>query len=337
VQIMKTRRLGRSGPNVSALGLGAMGMSDFYGPADENESMATIRAALDTGITLIDTGDFYGMGHNEMLIARALDGVPRGKYLLSVKFGAQRAPNGEFLGYDASPNAVKTALAYSLRRLRTDYIDVYRPSRLDPRVPIEDTVGAIADMVKAGYVRYVGLSEVGEETIRRAHAVHPVSDLQIEYSLMTRGVETAILPTLRALGIGLTAYGVLSRGLIGSPNAARAAEGGNYRAHLPRFQGENLRRNLALVGALEAIAREKGVTVAQLAAAWVLSRGDDVVPLAGARKRTQLADFVAASELALSAEDLARIEAAVPAAAVVGERYPAVQMGALDSERRMVS
>jgi aryl-alcohol dehydrogenase-like predicted oxidoreductase len=331
---MKLRRLGKSGPQVSALGLGCMGMSDFYGPADETESEATVHAALDAGITLLDTGDFYGMGHNEMLLGRALRGVARDKYLLSVKFGAQRSPDGQFIGYDASPKALKTALSYSLKRLNTDYIDIYRPARVDPDVPIEETVGAIADMVKAGFVRYVGLSEVGVDTIRRAHAVHPIADLQIEYSLMSRGAEAEIIPALRELGIGLTAYGILSRGLIGS---AAAAKGGGFRSHLPRFQGENLRNNLALVSALEAVAKDKGVNVAQLAAAWVLSRGDDVVPLAGARKRTQLADFVAAAALDLSGADIARIEAAIPASAVLGDRYPANQMGALDSERQRAS
>jgi aryl-alcohol dehydrogenase-like predicted oxidoreductase len=333
--LMKTRRLGKSGPQTAAFGLGCMGMSDVYGPADETESVATIRAALDAGITLLDTGDFYAMGHNEMLLGRALRGVPRDRYLLSVKFGAQRAPDGQFIGFDTSPNALKTALSYSLKRLNTDYIDIYRPARLDPKVPIEETIGAIAEMVKAGYVRYVGLSEVGVKTIRRAQATHPICDLQIEYSLMTRGVEGEILPVLRELGIAVTAYGVLSRGLIGSAGVRNGS--GDYRPHLPRFQGEALKTNLALVAALEAVAKDKGVNVAQLAAAWVQSRGDDIVPLAGARKRTQLADFIAASELVLSPADLARIEAAVPAGAVVGDRYPASQMGMLDSERRIAS
>jgi aryl-alcohol dehydrogenase-like predicted oxidoreductase len=329
---MKTRRLGQSGPQTAAFGLGCMAMSNVYGPADETESVATIHAALDAGITLLDTGDFYGMGHNEMLLARALQGVPRDRYLLSVKFGAQLNPDSQFIGFDTSPNAVKTALTYSLKRLKVDYIDIYRPARLDPKVPIEDTIDAIADMVKAGYVRHIGLSEVGVDTIRRAHAVHPICDLQIEYGLMTRGVEHEILPVLRELSIGVTAYGVLSRGLIGS-----SRQGTGYRPHIPRFQGENLQKNLALVSALEAVAREKGVNVVQLAAAWVLSRGDDIVPLAGARKHSQLADFIAAADLVLSDIDLARIEAAMPASAVAGDRYPAAQMVMLDSERRVVS
>ncbi|CAN5265481.1 aldo/keto reductase [soil metagenome] len=331
---MKMRQLGKSGPRVSAVGLGCMAMSDAYGPAIETESVATIHAALDAGITLLDTGDFYGMGHNEMLLGRALRGVPREKYLLSVKFGGQVAPDRRFIGFDASPNALKAALGYSLKRLNTDHIDIYRPARLDPKVPVEETVGAIGEMVKAGYVRYVGLSEVGAETIRRANATHPICDLQIEYSLMTRGMESEILPVLRELGIAVTAYGVLSRGLIGS---AMAAKGGGTRAHLPRFQGENLQKNLALVAALEAVAADRGVNAVQLAATWVLSRGDDIVPLAGARKSSQLADFIAAAELVLSPAEIGRIEAAMPAGAVVGDRYPASQMGMLDSERRMAS
>jgi aryl-alcohol dehydrogenase-like predicted oxidoreductase len=330
---MKQIRLGKTGPAVSAVGLGCMGMSDLYGPADADESAATIRAALDAGVTLFDTGDFYGMGHNEMLIASTLRDVPRDRYLLSVKFGALRSPDGQFLGFDLRPNAIKSALAYSLKRLGTDYIDIYRPSRLDPAVPIEDAIGALAELVKAGYVRHIGLSEVGVETIRRAYATHPICDLQIEYSLMSRSVEAEILPTLRELGIGLTAYGVLSRGLIGGSGKAT----GGFRSHLPRFQGENLKHNLALVAALEAVARDKGTTVAQLATAWVMSRGSDIVPLVGARRRTQLADSLAALALTLSEADLARIEAAIPASQVAGERYPAQFMTTLDSERRMAS
>jgi aryl-alcohol dehydrogenase-like predicted oxidoreductase len=326
---MQTRSLGRTGPAVSALGLGCMGMSDFYGPADEAESIATIHAALDRGTTLLDTGDFYGMGHNELLLREALRGVPRERYQLSVKFGAQRAPDGAWLGYDARPAAVKTALAYSLRRLGTDHIDVYRPARLDPNVPIEETVGAIADMVRAGYVRHIGLSEVGADTIRRAHAVHPIVDLQIEYSLVSRSVERAILPVLRELGIGVTAYGVLSRGLL----SERAADAAQTRGRFPRFQGDNLRHNLSLVEALREVASEKGLTVPQLAIAWVLSRGEDIVPLVGARRRERLTEALGALEVRLTREDLARLERVLPSDAIRGDRYDAHAMGSLDSER----
>jgi pyridoxine 4-dehydrogenase len=284
------RKLGNTGPEVSAIGLGCMGMSDLYGPADRGESIATIHAALDAGITLLDTGDFYGMGHNEMLINEALKGRDRSSVVISVKFGALRDPAGNWIGYDARPAAVKTFLAYSLRRLGTDYIDIYRPSRLDPAVPIEDTVGAIAEMVKAGYVRYVGLSEVGAATIRRAAAVHPISDLQIEYSLISRGIDDEILPACRELGIGITAYGVLSRGLIsGHWSKAREGERG-FRAQAPRFQGANLEANLALVEKLRGIAEMIGASVAQVAIAWVAARGDDIVPLVGARRRDRLAE-----------------------------------------------
>jgi aryl-alcohol dehydrogenase-like predicted oxidoreductase len=328
---MRTRRLGTTGPEVSALGLGCMGMSDFYGPSNDAESVATIHAALDAGVTLLDTGDFYGMGANELLVRDALRGVPRDRVVLSVKFGAMRDPSGAFLGYDARPAAVKTALAYSLRRLGTDYVDVYRPSRVDPAVPIEETVGAVAELVQAGYVRHLGLSEASAETVRRAHAVHPVADLQIEYSIITRTLERDILPTLRELGIGVTAYGVLSRGLL-SESAGSAAEAG-FRSRLPRFQGENLRHNLTLVDALREVAADKGITVAQLAIAWAFGRGDDVVPLIGARRRERLAEALGALEVALTPADLARIERAVPPGAAAGDRYAAAEMRMLDSER----
>ncbi|MDP3738095.1 MAG: aldo/keto reductase [Hyphomonadaceae bacterium] len=328
---MLTRRLGAAGPAVSAIGLGAMGMSDFYGPADEAESVATIHAALDAGVTLIDTGDFYGMGHNELLIRDALKGRRRENAILSVKYGAQRDPAGNWLGFASDPAATKTALAYTLKRLGTDYVDIYRPARVSA-APIEETVGAIADLVKAGYVRHIGLSEAGAANIRRAHAVHPIVDLQIEYSIMSRGVEREILPTLRELGIGMTAYGVLSRGLI-SDSALAGGSMGGFRSHSPRFQGENLDRNLGLVRALKAVADEKGATVAQLAIAWVASRGDDIVPLVGARKRERLAEALQAVQVVLSAEDIARIEAAAAPEAVAGGRYPEAQMAMLDSER----
>ncbi len=329
---MLSRRLGRTGPWVSAIGLGAMGMSDFYGASDEGESTATIDAALDAGVTLIDTGDFYGMGHNEMLIGDALKGSKRERALLSVKYGAQRGADGSFLGVATDPASTKTALAYTLKRLRVDYIDIYRPARVSPIVPIEDTVGAIADLVKAGYVRHIGLSEAGAETIRRAHKVHPIIDLQIEYSILTRGVEDRILPVLRELGIGMTAYGVLSRGLI-SESALGGGSVSGFRSHTPRFQGENLNRNLVLVQALKAIADEKGCTVAQLAIAWVAQRGGDIVPLVGARRRERLSEALGALDIALSAEDLTRIDAAVPVGAVAGTRYAPEQMAMLDSER----
>jgi aryl-alcohol dehydrogenase-like predicted oxidoreductase len=330
---MKTRPLGKTGPQVSALGLGCMGMSDMYGPTDRAESIATIHAAIDAGVTLLDTGDFYGMGHNEMLIGEALSGTVRDKVQLSVKFGAQRGPDGSWIGYDARPSAVKTALAYTLKRLGVDHIDVYRPARLDPNVPIEDTIGAIGEMVTAGYVRHIGLSEVGADTIRRAAATHPISDLQIEYSLISRGLEDKILPVTRELGIGITAYGVLSRGLIsGHWQKTQDAQGRDFRAMSPRFQEGNLEQNLALVEALRAIADARGVSVAQIAIAWVAQQGDDIVPLVGARRRDRLTESLGALDLVLTGEDLAAIERAVPKDAAAGSRYAEAQMAHLDSE-----
>jgi aryl-alcohol dehydrogenase-like predicted oxidoreductase len=311
-----------------------MGMSDLYGPADEAESRATIRAALDAGVTLLDTGDFYGMGHNELLLREALRGHAREQVVLSVKFGVLRDPAGTSLGIDERPAAVKTFLAYTLRRLGTEYIDVYRPARVDPAVPIEDTIGAIADMVTAGYVRHIGLSEVGADTLRRAHAVHPIADLQIEYSLFSRGIEAEILPACRELGVGVTAYGVLSRGLLsGHWSRERAGAAPDFRSGSPRFQGANLDRNLALVEALRAVAAARGVTVAQTAIAWVVSRGEDIVPLVGARRRDRLVEALGALDLTLTPDDLAAIERAVPPGAVAGDRYNARGMAGLDSER----
>jgi aryl-alcohol dehydrogenase-like predicted oxidoreductase len=324
--------LGRGGPRVSRVGLGLMGMSGVYGPADDAESIAAIRAALDAGITLLDTGDFYGMGHNELLLRDALRGVDRSSVFIQVKFGGQRDPAGAFIGHDASPAAVKNSLAYTLTRVGTDYVDLYQPARLDHHVPIEETVGAIAEMIQAGYVRYLGLSEMGAKTIRRAAAVHPVAGLQIEYSLMSRGIEAEILPTVRELGIGVTAYGIMSRGLL-SADSARAIGPRDPRARFPRFQGDNLRRNLDLLGALELIAADRGVSTAQLAIAWVLSRGRDIIPLIGTKRRDRLAEALGALDLTLSADELAAIEAAVPTSAVAGDRYDPGGMASLDSEK----
>jgi len=330
-----TRTLGSTGPSTAAIGLGLMGMSDLYGPADDAESVATIQAALDAGVTLLDTGDFYGMGHNEMLLCDAIRGRRRESAQISVKFGVLRDARGGWNGVDTRPVAIKNFLAYTLRRLGTDYVDIYRPARLDPSVPVEETVGALAELVQQGLIRHIGLSEVGADTLRRANAVHPVSDLQIEYSLLSRGIEQDILPVARELGIGITAYGVLSRGLVsGHWPAAGTGNRRDFRAHLPRFSGENLQRNLELVERLREIADRKGATVAQLAIAWVLSRGEDIVPLVGARRRERLSESLGAVDLLLSAEDLAAIEAAVPADSAAGTRYDAGQMAMLDSERR---
>ncbi|MCA6091543.1 aldo/keto reductase [Streptomyces sp. SCA3-4] len=333
---MLHRPLGTTGPQVSALGLGCMGMSALYGDADRTESIATIHAALDAGVTLLDTGDFYAMGHNEMLLGEALRSAPAGareRALTSVKFGALRDPDGGWSGYDGRPAAVKNFAAYSLQRLGVDHIDVYRIARVDPDVPIEETVGAIAELVEAGHVRHIGLSEAGAETIRRAAAVAPIADLQIEYSLISRGIEKRILPTCRELGIGITAYGVLSRGLIsGHFSRDRQLAANDFRGMSPRFQGENLQRNLDLVDALRKVAEERGATVAQTAIAWVLSRGEDIVPLVGARRRDRLTEALGALNVRLGANDLAAIEDAVPAGAAAGDRYPADQMAHLDSE-----
>jgi aryl-alcohol dehydrogenase-like predicted oxidoreductase len=329
---MQTTTLGRGGPAVSRAGLGLMGMSGIYGEADDQESLATIQAAADAGITLLDTGDFYGMGHNELLLRDALRrGIPRESVFIQVKFGGQRDPGGAFIGHDTSPAAVKNSLAYTLTRLGTDYIDLYQPARLDPKVPIEETVGAIAAMVKAGYVRYIGLSEMGADTIRRAHAVHPIAALQIEYSLMSRGIEAQILPAVRELGIAVTAYGILSRGLLSSGTARLSA--GDPRRRFPRFQDQNHARNLELLAALEAIAEAHEATAAQLAIAWVASRGEDIIPLIGTKRRDRLAEALQALDLTLSDDDLAAIEAAVPPEATAGDRYEAAQMAGLDSER----
>ena len=320
------RRLGNNGPRVFPLALGCMGMSGMYGAADETESIATIHAAMERGVTLLDTGDFYGAGHNELLIGRALRAVPgsRDRILLSVKFGALRAPDGGWGGVDNRPAALRNFLTYTLTRLGVDHIDIYRPSRFDPTVPIEETAGAIADLIKAGYVRYLGLSEVGPDTIRRAHAVHPVVDLQIEYALISRAPERKIFPVLRELGIGVTAYGVLSRGLLAG---SRPTGSKDFRTHLPRFTGDNLASNQKIIDTLSALAAARGVTPSQLAIAWVMAQGDDIVPVIGARTRKQLDESLGA----LGVSDLAGIAEAMPE--VAGTRYDERQMRMLDSER----
>jgi len=334
---MDYQQLGSHGPQVSAIGLGTMGMSDMYGPADRAESIATIHAALDAGVTLLDTGDFYGMGHNEMLLGEALKGRNRQQVQISVKFGALRGPaRGEFNGYDSRPAAVRNFIGYSLQRLGVEYIDIYRPARLDPGVPIEETIGAIANLIKQGHVRYIGLSEVGAQTIRRAQAVHPIADLQIEYSLISRGIEREIIPTCRELGVGITAYGVLSRGLI-SGHWQKDSDKGDFRSRAPRFQGANLETNLALVERLRAVASAIGASVAQVAIAWVIARAAtqqaSIVPLIGARRRDRLAESLGALDIRLSPDQIQEIERAVPAEAAAGERYPQAQLAHMDSER----
>ncbi len=327
------RQLGRSGPTVFPIALGCMGMSGMYGSTDDAESIRAIHAAIDGGITLIDTGDFYGMGHNEMLISRALAELPpstREKVLLSVKFGAQRTPSGAWSQFEGRPAAVKNFLAYSLKRLGVDQIAIYRPARLGDGVPIEDTIGAVADMIKQGFVRFAALSEVGVETSRRAQAVTPIVDVQLEYGITTRGMEAKVLPGLRELGIGVTAYGVLSRGLI---SGARPSEKTDFRRFLPRFTGAAGEANRQLVAALDVLAAQHGVTVPQLAIAWALHRGDDIIPLLGSRTVAQVQSSLQALDLRLSSEDLVGLEQTLPHEQIQGTRYDKVAMTHLDSER----
>jgi aryl-alcohol dehydrogenase-like predicted oxidoreductase len=329
-QKIAPRELGRGGPRVFPLALGCMGMSGMYGPSDEAESVATIQAAIDAGVTLIDTGDFYGMGHNERLLRRALEGGRRDKVQISVKFGALRGPDGAWIGLDTRPVAVKNFVAYSLDRLGVQVIDIYRPGRLDPAVPIEETVGAIAELIKQGYVRHVGLSEVGADTVRRAHAVHPVADLQIEYSLISRGPEDTIFPALNALGVGATLYGVLSRGLLGGSKPTGPQD---FRSWLPRFAQENRAQNDAAVERLRAFAHGRGQSAAQLAVAWALAKQPHFVPLVGARTRAQLTDLLGALDRPLTPSEVAELEAQVAPSLIAGTRYAAAQMAHLDSER----
>jgi aryl-alcohol dehydrogenase-like predicted oxidoreductase len=329
---MEQRHLGKTGPLVSAIGLGCMGMSGMYGPADRAESIATIHAALDAGVTLLDTGDFYGMGHNEMLLSKVLK-ERRSEAFVCVKFGALRTPDRTFIGLDLRPAAVKNFLAYSLKRLGTDYVDLYQPCRVDPAIPVEETVGAMAELKERGYIRYLGLSEAGPETIRRAHATHPIAALQIEYGVITRFIEEVILPVTRELGIGITAYGVFSRGLLGATQKEPDPAKGDFRGHFPRFQPENMDRNRALLDALRAFAARKNCTLAQLALAWVLAQGSDIIPLVGARTRERLTESLGGFSVTLSAADLVEIDRIAPRGAIAGDRYPVEQMAWLDSER----
>lgn len=327
------RQLGRSGPEVFPIALGCMGMSGMYGATDDAESIRAIHAAIAGGVTLIDTGDFYGMGHNELLLARALSELPastRERVLLSVKFGAQRTPSGAWSGFEGRPAAVKNFLAYSLTRLGVASIAIYRPARVSDQVPIEETIGAVSDMIKQGFVRYAALSESSVETARRAQAVTPIVDVQLELGITTRNMEAAVIPGLRDLGIGVTAYGVLGRGLV---SGARPTEKGDFRRFLPRFTGAAGESNRQLLASLDALATDHGVTTPQLAIAWALHRGDDIVPLLGSRTVAQVESSLKALEIRLTPDDLARIEQAIPPTGIQGTRYDKVAMTHLDSER----
>ncbi len=315
---MRSTRLGRDGPSVSALGLGCNGMS-MQRPQNDEESVATLQAALDAGMTLLDTGDFYGMGHNEQLVGRAIKGR-REQAFLSVKFGMMRSPSGAFLGLDGRPAAVKNFASYSLQRLGVEVIDLYQACRADPAVPYEETIGAIADLIKEGKVRYLGVSEVGADLLRRAHAVHPVTALEIEYSLACRFIEAEILPTARDLGIGIVAYRILADGLLSGAVTGEPVGGG--RLVPPRLQGENVKRNVASCAFLTTMAAKKGCTPAQLAMAWLLSHGDDIVPLVGMSRRSRLAENLAALDLILDTDDLTALDRAFAPGSIVGDRYP---------------
>lgn len=327
---MEQRSLGGGGLTVSAIGLGCMGMSEFYGPGNDEESVATVHRAIELGVTFLDTADMYGVGRNEELVGRAIKGK-RDKVVLATKFGNVRGPNGERLGISGKPDYVKSACDASLKRLGVDVIDLYYQHRVDPNTPIEDTVGAMADLVKAGKVRFLGLSEAAPDTIRRAHKVHPIAALQTEYSLWSRDVEDDILPTIRALGIGFVAYAPLGRGFltggIKNPNELAADD---FRRISPRFSDENFDRNLDLVHTVEALAKEKSCKPSQIALAWVLSRGSDVVPIPGTKRRIYLEENAAAAAIGLSPADLTRLEQAFPKGVAAGDRYAPAGMQTLN-------
>ncbi len=327
---MQQRQLGRDGPLVSALGLGCMGMSAFYGHRDDRESIATLHAALDAGVNLIDTADMYGPHTNEELVGRAI-ADRRDRVFLATKFGVVLDPSDPHArGVDGRPEYVRRAVEGSLRRLGVDHIDLYYQHRIDPAVPIEDTVGAMADLVREGKVRYLGLSEAAPDTVRRAQAVHPIAALQMEYSLWTRDAEEGHLATCRELGIGFVAYSPLGRGFLsGAIRSPEDFEADDYRRHNPRFQGDNFHRNLELVDQVHGLAEEKGVSASQLALAWVLARGEDVVPLFGTKRRKYLSDNLGALDVVLSADEVARLDAIFPPHAAAGERYGAEGMASV--------
>ena len=327
---MLERELGTSGLTVSALGLGCMGMSEFYGAADEDEAIATIRRALDRGVTFLDTADMYGVGKNEELVGRAIAGR-RDEVVLATKFGNVRGPNGEFLGVNGAPAYVLAACEASLQRLGVETIDLYYQHRVDPKVPIEETVGAMSELVTAGKVRHLGLSEAAPATIRRANDTHPIAALQTEYSLWTRDVEAEILPVVRELGIGFVAYSPLGRGFLTGAFASPAdIPEGDYRRHNPRFQGENFAKNLALVAVVNEIAAAKNATASQVALAWLLSRGDDVVPIPGTKRVTYLEENVRSLDVTLEPAELERIERTFPFGVTSGTRYAEAAMSALN-------
>jgi aryl-alcohol dehydrogenase-like predicted oxidoreductase len=327
---MRQRKLGRQGLTVSSMGLGCMGMSEFYGPADDAESIATIHRALELGVTFLDTADIYGPFKNEELVGRAIRDR-RDRVTLATKFGNERRADGSWVGVNGKPEYVRRACDASLRRLGVDHVDLYYQHRVDRTVPIEDTVGAMAELVRAGKVRFLGLSEAAPATIRRAHAVHPITALQTEYSLWSRDVEEEILPTVRELGIGFVAYSPLGRGFLsGRFRRPEDIPDGDYRRNNPRFQGENFRRNLDLVERVEEIAAEKGATPSQLALAWVLARGDDVVPIPGTKRRSYLEENAGAAEVVLAPDDLRRIDEVAPRGAAAGSRYHEAGMKTLN-------